>query len=347
METLRPQAGMAIDLAPPRTQNTSDAIDEAFSEPALATMTLSPLARVRPLLLGVNLSILLLVGLLVADHTSGWILSSIVLALVAVAMPRLDRWHGAALVSDAGVLGRLATGWAGARPVAPRRPTDSLRQLGRLPLSQVVVDGGHLETSTTGLLGRYYHTLKRGLDICFVLALGIVAIPVLLVICLAIAIDSPGSIFYSQIRVGLNGQRFRIYKLRSMRQDADRMGAVYTEGNDPRVTRVGRFIRLTRIDELPQLWNVLRGEMSVVGPRPEQLESATRFEQEIPYWSNRYATKPGLTGWAQVRYRHTSTIEGNTCKLEHDLYYLKYASMALDLAILLATVRVVFGLQGR
>ncbi len=108
--------------------------------------------------------------------------------------------------------------------------------------------------------------------------------------------DSPGSIFYSQIRGGLNGQCFRIYKLRSMRQDADQSGAVYTEGTDPRVTRVGRIIRLTRIDELPQLVNVLRGEMSLVGPRPEQLESATRFEQEIPHWSHRYATKPGLTG---------------------------------------------------
>lgn len=347
MDTVRPQAGMAIDLTPPRTQNGSDGADEAFSRPALAAMTLSPLARARPLLLAINLSIVLLTGLLIADHTAGWMLPSIVMALVAVAMPRLDRWHGAALVNDAGVFGRLATGWAEPWPVAPRRPTDSLRQLGRLPLSWVAADGGWIETSSAGLLGRSYPTVKRGLDICFALALGIMVLPVLLIVCLAIAIDSPGSVFYSQIRVGVNGQRFRIYKLRSMRQDADRMGAVYTEGSDPRVTRVGRLIRLTRIDELPQLWNVLRGEMSVVGPRPEQLESATLFEREIPCWSNRYATKPGLTGWAQVRYRHTSTVEGNALKLEHDLYYLKYASMALDLAILLATVRVVFGLRGR
>lgn len=221
------------------------------------------------------------------------------------------------------------------------------RGLDRLPLALVSQEADLLARSGRGWWGVPYEPIKRSIDVGFAMALAVCALPLLLVVALAVVLDSPGGVLYSQTRVGLHGRRFRIYKLRTMRQDAERHGAVYAEDNDPRVTRIGRFLRLTRIDELPQLWNVLRGEMSVVGPRPERPEFTETLERAVPHYAKRYATKPGLTGWAQVRYRYTSTVEDTARKLEYDLYYLKHASVWLDLRILAATVRVVLGLQGR
>lgn len=233
------------------------------------------------------------------------------------------------------------------------RGTDAVRadgwgpRLDHIPLELVAQEGDLLGQLGRGVWGVPYELVKRSVDVGFAVVLGLLALPLLLLVAFAVALESPGGPLYSQIRVGLNGRLFRIYKLRSMRQDAERQGAVFAEDNDPRVTRLGRFLRLTRIDELPQLWNVLRGEMSIVGPRPERPEFTATLERAVPHYAKRYATKPGLTGWAQIRYRYTSTIEDAARKLEYDLYYLKHASVSLDLRILAATVRVVLGLRGR
>lgn len=191
--------------------------------------------------------------------------------------------------------------------------------------------------------------LKRASDIIVSLAIAVLALPIVLVAAIAIKLDSDGSLFYSQERVGLNGQVFRVLKFRSMRADAERgTGAVWAERNDPRVTRVGRIIRRTRIDELPQIINVLRGEMSVVGPRPERPEIVARLETEIPYYQYRHFVRPGVTGWAQVCFPYAANIAEAREKLCYDLYYIKNWSLRLDVQIMLQTTKVVlFGRGAR
>lgn len=182
---------------------------------------------------------------------------------------------------------------------------------------------------------------KRAFDVvCAAVGL-LLAAPVMLLAAIAIRLDSPGPALYAQIRMGERGRPFRIHKLRSMRTDAEKNGAVWAAEDDPRVTRVGRVIRKLRIDELPQLWNVLVGDMSMVGPRPERPELLTTLEREIPYFSQRLCVKPGITGHAQVRCRYGASIEDAVEKLEHDLYYLKCMSIWFDMSILLDTVKVV------
>jgi lipopolysaccharide/colanic/teichoic acid biosynthesis glycosyltransferase len=163
----------------------------------------------------------------------------------------------------------------------------------------------------------------------------------MLVTAIAVAIDSRGPIFYRQVRAGEFGRPFTIYKFRSMRVDAEQGGARFAEENDPRVTRVGRFIRKTRIDELPQLANVLRGEMSMVGPRPERPVFVEQLDSQVPYFKQRLYVKPGLTGHAQVRCRYGATAEDHLEKLQYDLYYIKSHSVLFDLSIILDTVKVV------
>lgn len=166
-------------------------------------------------------------------------------------------------------------------------------------------------------------------------------------IALAIRLDSPGSVFYTQEREGRGGRRFRIIKFRSMVADAERAGkAVWATRDDPRITRVGKFMRRTRLDELPQFVNVLRGEMSIVGPRPERPQFVAQLQEEIPFYRARLSVKPGLTGWAQVKYRYGNTTEDALIKLQYDLYYIKHQSMVLDILILLRTIRVVLGFKG-
>jgi len=149
-------------------------------------------------------------------------------------------------------------------------------------------------------------------------------------------------ILYSQVRVGKDGRLFNIYKLRSMRQDAERGGrAVWAKANDSRVTKVGAFIRNTRLDEIPQLWNVLKGEMSFVGPRPERPEFVDQLNSEIPFYVHRHAVKPGLMGWAQLNYPYGASVEDAKGKLEYDLYYTKNQSVIMDLLIMIQTVEVV------
>ena len=188
---------------------------------------------------------------------------------------------------------------------------------------------------------------KRLFDISASLLLLILALPLILLGALAVKLDSKGPAFYRQRRVGLYGTGFDIIKLRSMRIDAEVAGqAVWAEKDDPRITRVGRFLRKTRIDELPQCWSVLKGEMSFVGPRPERPQFVEDLEQKLNYYAERHMVKPGITGWAQINYPYGASIEDARQKLEYDLYYAKNYSPFLDLLILLQTLRVVLFPEG-
>jgi len=160
-------------------------------------------------------------------------------------------------------------------------------------------------------------------------------------------IRSKGSILYKQERVGLNGKPFDIIKFRSMRSDAEKDGAKWATANDSRVTKVGYFIRKYRIDELPQIINVFRGEMSFIGPRPERPQFVEQFIREIPYYNQRHNVKPGLTGWAQLNYPYGASVEDSMEKLKFDLYYVKHQSLMLDILILIRTVEVVLFGKGR
>jgi sugar transferase (PEP-CTERM system associated) len=184
--------------------------------------------------------------------------------------------------------------------------------------------------------------VKRMLDLSLSIIGFMLAAPLMVATAVAIALDSAGPILYSQERVGENGRVFIVYKFRSMRTDAERGGTpIWARDKDERITRVGRFIRTTRLDELPQLWNVMRGDMSFVGPRPERPFFVERLAAEIPFYLQRHAVKPGLTGWAQVKYQYGSTIEDAMEKLRYDLYYIKHLSIFFDLTIVLDTVKVI------
>jgi len=188
---------------------------------------------------------------------------------------------------------------------------------------------------------------KRLFDITASLILLLLAGPIILLTALAVKLESKGPAFYRQRRVGLYGVGFDCLKLRSMRQDAEVNGqAVWAEKDDPRITRIGRFIRKVRIDELPQCWSVLKGEMSFVGPRPERPQFVEDLEQQLPYYAERHMVKPGITGWAQINYPYGASIEDSRQKLEYDLYYAKNYSPFLDLLILLQTIRVVLWPEG-
>lgn len=189
--------------------------------------------------------------------------------------------------------------------------------------------------------------VKRLFDIFCAGVLLALALPVMLLTALLVRLESRGPVLYRQERVGLDGKSFQVVKFRSMRIDAEVDGKPrWATANDSRVTRIGRIIRKTRIDELPQLLCVLKGEMSLVGPRPERPFFVQQLTQEIPFYSVRHSVKPGVTGWAQVRYQYGSTIEDSQEKLQYDLYYVKNHTLFLDLVILLETVRVVLTGKG-
>jgi exopolysaccharide biosynthesis polyprenyl glycosylphosphotransferase len=191
------------------------------------------------------------------------------------------------------------------------------------------------------------HVLHRGLDVFASLSLLLLTLPLTLVVALAIKFDSRGPVLYRQERVGRHHRRFQILKFRSMTVDAERSGkAVWAAVRDSRVTRVGRFIRLTRIDEIPQAINILRGEMSFVGPRPERPEFVEQLTAAIPHYADRASVRPGLTGWAQVKYPYGASIEDAREKLSYDLWYIRQRSVWLDLRIILATARVVLRQAG-
>ncbi|MEA5566425.1 sugar transferase [Anabaena sp. UHCC 0399] len=205
----------------------------------------------------------------------------------------------------------------------------------------VFSSGYHLTSSSIS------QKIKRVTDIILASLLFLGLFPLMLLTALAIKLDSPGSFFYSQVRTGLKGQTFRVYKFRSMYQDAEKRGVQWANEDDPRITRVGRWLRLLRIDELPQIFNVLSGEMSLIGPRPERPEFDIKLRQEIPYYDLRYIVKPGITGWAQVMYPYGASVEDAYEKLAYDLYYIKNYSQFLDLAIAFKTIRVVLLGKGR
>jgi sugar transferase (PEP-CTERM system associated) len=190
-------------------------------------------------------------------------------------------------------------------------------------------------------------SVKRVFDILFSALILLLALPIMAVTALLIKFESRGPVFYRQERVGLNGKVFEVIKFRSMRTDAEKDGKPrWATVNDDRVTKVGRFIRRVRIDELPQLLNVLRGEMSLVGPRPERQYFVDELIAKIPYYAVRHSVKPGVTGWAQVRYEYGSTVEDSVEKLQYDLYYVKNHTLFLDLLIMLETVAVVLTGKG-
>ncbi len=163
---------------------------------------------------------------------------------------------------------------------------------------------------------------------------------------LMVRLSSPGPIFFKQTRVGLGGRNFSVFKFRTMRTDAEASGAKWATKNDPRVTRVGLLMRKTRLDEVPQLWNVLRGDMGFVGPRPERPEFVPWLSEQIPYFNMRHMIRPGLTGWAQVRYGYGATLAEAREKLEFDLYYIKHMTLGLDLLIMFETVKTIIRRQG-
>jgi sugar transferase (PEP-CTERM system associated) len=187
---------------------------------------------------------------------------------------------------------------------------------------------------------------KRIFDILASGVLLLLTFPVIAIFALLVKLDSRGPAFFSQRRIGLYGVPFDVIKLRSMRSDAEKDGAKWAQKDDPRITRIGRFIRTVRIDELPQTWSVLRGHMSFVGPRPEVPAFVDDLEDKLPFYAERHMVKPGITGWAQINYPYGASVEDARAKLEYDLYYAKNYTPFLDLLILLQTLRVVLWPEG-
>src|SRR5262249_26269369 len=194
-----------------------------------------------------------------------------------------------------------------------------------------------------GLMGRsslYVTRLKRLVDFTLATALSVVLLPLFALVWIAIRLSSTGPVFYRQERIGLNSRPFSVVKFRSMVDGAeDASGPVWAAEADPRVTPVGRWLRRWRLDELPQLWNVIRGDMSLVGPRPERSEFVNEFLTAVPMYNQRHGLRPGITGWGQIHYDYAASREQTREKLEYDLFYVKNASFLLDLAILLRTTR--------
>jgi len=184
-----------------------------------------------------------------------------------------------------------------------------------------------------------YRNLKRFINIILSILLMIPALPICIISSLFIILETTGNPLYIQERVGLNGSRFRIYKLRSMYSDAEKDGCKWATKNDIRITKVGHYIRKTRIDELPQLLNILKGDMAFIGPRPERPEFIEKFLKDIPDFNDRIVIKPGITGWAQVNGGYELTPKE---KLEYDKYYIEHESLYLDVLILLKTIQVIF-----
>ncbi len=211
------------------------------------------------------------------------------------------------------------------------------RILRRIPVH--VLDGVQFATADELTQGPLRRASKRLFDVLVASALLVLSAPLMGLLVVLIRLDSKGPAFYRQDRVGKNGREYALWKFRSMRVDAEKNGAVWARANDERVTRVGRFIRKARMDEIPQVLNVLRGDMSFVGPRPERRVFIDIISRDVPYYSLREGVKPGITGWAQIRYPYGASVEDGRNKLEFDLYYVKNGTLFLDLAIIFHTVR--------
>lgn len=220
-------------------------------------------------------------------------------------------------------------------------PVFHVRQMQESLTGRVEIE--HLSENDVGALlpSPLYSVCKRLIDILGVLIVMPVVAPLMILTAIAIRLDSPGPVLFIQSRVGLGGRDFRIYKFRSMRVDAEADGARLACEDDDRITRVGHFIRNTRLDELPQLWNVLKGDMSLIGPRPEQREFVDRFDAEIPFYIYRHVVRPGITGWAQVMQGYAGDADATRVKIQYDFYYIKHFSLWLDILIVFKTVRIV------
>ncbi|MCA9886494.1 MAG: sugar transferase, partial [Anaerolineae bacterium] len=224
------------------------------------------------------------------------------------------------------------------------------RLAGRIPVEHIGKDWFSVlpNDDNSQYMRLYYTSLKRLFDVIFAIVGFILTLPVMAITTIIIKLDSRGPVIYTQERVGLYGKTFRIYKFRTMVTDAEaKTGAVFAQKNDSRVTRIGRFLRKSRIDELPQFINILRGDMSFIGPRPERPVHVERLAQKIPFYNTRLVVRPGLSGWAQICYDYGSDDEDARKKLEYDLYYIRYASLALDLTIVFRTFYKVITLSGQ
>ncbi len=219
---------------------------------------------------------------------------------------------------------------------------------GRVPIHHLESDWIIRSFVDEARAGTFFEFGKRVIDLIgSIVGLAILAC-LLPFLALAILLDSGWPIFYSQERLGRGGREFKIIKFRTMQQDAEKEGKAQMTGEkDPRITRVGNFMRITRLDEIPQFWNVLRGEMSLVGPRAERAQWVRTFQDEIPFYRARLLVKPGLTGWAQINYGYAATVEDTAVKLEYDLFYIKHRSVAMDIVIILRTIGTVLGRRGR
>ncbi len=193
---------------------------------------------------------------------------------------------------------------------------------------------------------KHYDTIKHIVDVIIALALFVVLLILLPFLAIAVRLEDKGPLLYRQKRLGKNGEEFIMYKFRTMTIEAEKDGAQFAITNDPRVTRVGRIMRKTRIDELPQLWNILKGDMALIGPRPERPEFVKHFAEVIPFYTVRHLVKPGLTGWAQINNPYYATVGENMLKLQYDLFYIKNRSLLLDIRILLKTVNIVLRWMG-
>lgn len=201
----------------------------------------------------------------------------------------------------------------------------------------------HLSENNFGSLlpSGFYAAVKQLADSLLVLCFMPLWLPVMLITGLVIKLESDGPMFFVQERVGQGNRDFKVYKLRSMCKDSERDGAQFAQANDMRITRVGHFIRKTRLDEIPQFFNVLKGDMSLIGPRPEQRAFVNLFEAEIPFYAYRHVVKPGITGWAQVVHGYAADAEDTKVKIEHDFYYIKHFSLWLDMLIIIKTIRTI------
>ncbi len=218
------------------------------------------------------------------------------------------------------------------------------RHLKRVDVAHI--DQAWVQSLDRASAGGFQAFVNRVGDIGISLALLLFTAPLMLIVALLVRLDSPGPVLYRQERVGLGGHPFTLLKFRSMRANAESGGPAWATQGDPRVTRVGSFMRRTRIDELPQLLNVLRGHMGFIGPRPERPHFVQQLADQIPFYRERARVKPGLTGWAQVNFPYGASVEDARVKLSYDLYYVKHRSLLLDLAILFATVRVILFQEG-
>lgn len=212
-------------------------------------------------------------------------------------------------------------------------------QLDGLRPSSFIYSGGFRIKPSQQITRRLASTLAAAVGLLLFL-------PFLPIVMLLVKLSSPGPIFFRQTRVGLGGRTFQVVKFRTMRTDAEVAGAKWATKNDPRVTKLGMFMRKVRLDEVPQLWNVLKGDMGFVGPRPERPEFVPWLVEQIPYFELRHMIRPGLTGWAQVRYGYGATLEETREKLEYDLYYIKHMSLGLDLLIMFETVKTILRRRG-